>query len=138
MGHRHRLGLSKLRTLWNDLINWVQTSKKNVLFFLMICHLATQELDPSSAVVNSAVPWSYQGKASVLAKGLLAHEQVLTAVCELMAQKWALGFIWIERGWENGREKFHVCYFFFMSGLPFLLDCNPFQIPLLNHEYVVC
>lgn len=58
----------------------------------MICHLATQELDPSSAV-NSAVPWSYQGKASVLAKGLLAHEQVLTAVSELMAQKWALGFI---------------------------------------------
>lgn len=59
----------------------------------MICHLATQELDPSSVVVNSAVPWSYQGKASVLAKGLLAHEQVLTAVSELMAQKWALGFI---------------------------------------------
>lgn len=129
------LGLSTSWDLWSDLMNWVQSSKEKSLNFL-IFFLCIWQHGVRSSLSCCMLP-SFSG----LAKGrefcqMLVYEQVLIAMGELMAQNWALNCIWIKGRWKR-REGEEVISFF-VSGLSFLLDHNPFQIPLLNHEYIVC
>lgn len=76
-----------------------------------------------------------------LAKGrgffqMLAYEQVLIVMAELTVQNWALRCIGIKGGCRRTEGEEGISSL--VSGLPFILDHNPFQIPLFNHECVAC
>lgn len=126
-------------TAWgflSQLLNWVYSSKDNILVFFF-----SPVSSGNPAGLRSSLGCCMFSSSPGLAKGresfqMLAYEQALIAMGELVAQNWALGCNGIKEGWKRTEGEEVISSL--VSGLPFLLGHNPFQIPLLNHECVVC